>query len=181
MAVNLEELAKSEFWVKKLRNEARVRDTNKDGFVTLSDYHIVIERYKEMGASKEHLKKLEDNHNLLCKALGIVNDSVKLTYDECIANFAKSCANVEEILKIFSTHFEIIDADGNGEISFQEWVNYYKAMGIDVTYARASFDAMDTNSDGVVSKEEFFAFNKEYYVTTEDKLKSSLLHGPLVD
>lgn len=141
----------------------------------------MIERYKELGVSEEHLKKLEHNHDLLCKALGIVDDSVKLTYDECITNFVKNCANVEEVLNIFNTHFEIIDTNENGEISFKEWVDYYKVMGIDTAYARASFDAMDTNGDGVVSKEEFFAFNKEYYVTAEDKLKSSLLHGPLVD
>ena len=179
MAVNLEVLAKNEFWMRKLRTEARVRDTNKDGFVSKADFDIVLQRYKAMGTPEGHLKKLEKNHDLLCAALGIGDDTVQLTYDQCIENFTKCSNQLEEILKIFVTHFEIIDTNEDGKISFQEWVNYHKALGIDTSYAKGSFDAMDTNSDGVVSMEEFFAYSKEFYVTAEDKLMSSLLLGPL--
>ncbi len=126
-AVNLEELAKNDFWQRKLQTEARVRDTTKDGFVSKEDYNLVIRRYKDMNISEEHLKKLEKNHNLLCMALGIVDDSIKLTYDQCIANFVKCSAQVEEFVKIFDTHFEIIDTNENGEISFKEWTDYYNA------------------------------------------------------
>ncbi len=52
-------------------------------------------------------------------------------------------------------------------------------LGIDTVHARASFDAMDANGDSIVSKEEFTAYLKEFYLTAEDKLKSSLLLGPL--
>ena len=54
--------------------------------------------------------------------------------------------------------------------SFNEWADFYKAMGIDTVYARASFDAVDLNGDGIISKEaEFF---------TEDMLKSSIMFRP---
>ncbi len=55
---------------------------------------------------------------------------------------------------MFTAVFETMDSDGNGVISFNEWVDYYTA------YARASFDAMDTDGDGVVSNEEFYEYNK---------------------
>ena len=179
--INLEELAKNEFWLRKLRTESRTRDTNKDGFLSKDDFRLVIERYKEFCVSEAHLKKLEKNYDLLCATLGIADDSVKLTYDQCIDNFTKCGDHLEEIVKTFMTHFEIIDSNEDGKISFEEWVNYYKAMGIDTVHAKPSFEAMNTNKDGVVSMEEFIAFNKEYYFTAEDNLKSSLLHGPLVD
>ena len=54
-----------------------------------------------------------------------------------------------------------------------------KALNIDKAHARASFDAMDTNGDGKISKEEFVAYHVEFYYTAEDKLKSSILYGPL--
>ena len=177
--INLEELAKNEFWLRKLRSWARTRDTNKDGFLSKDDFHLVVERYREMGVSEAHLKKLEKNHNLLCATLGIVDEDVKLTLDQCIDHFTKCGDQLEDVIKIFVTHFEIIDSNEDGKISFEEWVNYYTAMGIDTVHARPSFDAMDTNKDGVISMEEFIAFNKEYYFTAKDNLKSSLLHGPL--
>ena len=176
---NFEELANNEFFMRKLLTEAWVRDVNKDGFITKEDFHVVIQRYKDMGVAEAHLEKLKKNFDILCMVLGIADDSVKLTYDQCIANFLKCGTQLEEICKIFDTHFEIIDTNENGEISFKEWTDYYTAMGIDTKHARASFDTMDTNSDGIISKEEFRAYNIEYYTTAEDKLQSSLLYGPL--
>ena len=58
-------------------------------------------------------------------------------------------------------------------------MDHYKALGADVAYARASFDAMDMDGNGVVSKEEFTAYNIEFFYSTEDKLNSSIMYGPL--
>ena len=57
---------------------------------------------------------------------------------------------------LFADIFDIIDTDGSGEIPLQEWANY-KALGIaNPAYAKASFEVMDTNGDGIVrSREEF--------------------------
>jgi hypothetical protein len=38
---------------------------------------------------------------------------------------------------------------------------------------------MNTSGDGVVSMDEFIQYNKEFFFTTEDTLKSSILYGPL--
>ena len=34
-------------------------DADKDGVITRADYRLVLQRYREMGISDEHLKKLE--------------------------------------------------------------------------------------------------------------------------
>ena len=78
------------------------------------------------------------------------------------------------------SHFEQIDLNGNGEISVQEWQRYNHAMGISSGHARKSFKAMDANGDGVVSFQEFKAYIREFYFSTEDKLRSSILYGPLI-
>lgn len=181
MTVNLEELSKNEFWQRKMRTVMKIRDANKDGLVSRADYRLVIQRYKEMGASEEHLKKLEDYFSAAWKAGGVLDDTTEVTFQEFAVNFRKNAEDKFEPMKIFSTQFEIIDSNGDGEISLKEWVEYYRAMGIDTVHARASFDAMDMNADGVISKEEFAAYVMEFMYTTEDKMKSSLLYGPLVD
>ena len=46
--------------------------------------------------------------------------------------------------------------NADGVITFQEWKAHYYCLGIDQAHARASFDAMDKNGDGKISKEEFW-------------------------
>ena len=175
----MKELQSNEFWKKKMWAAMKVRDTDGDGFITSSDFKLVVQRYKDMGASEEHLGKLQKGFAEMYKASGIADDSTVLTYDQFATNFAKAIESGLEFTKVYTTQFEIIDSDGNGEISFKEWVDYYKALGIDTAQAKASFNAMDTNGDSIVSKEEFVAFNEEFYFTVENKLKSSILYGPL--
>ena len=181
MAVDHEELYKSEFWQRKLRTVDRIRDINKDGFISRADFMILGQRYKDMGSSEQHLKKLDASIEVLCMAIGLTDDSIKRTHEELVETFRKSKTNADDISKIFSSVFEVMDSDGNGVISFKEWTDYYSVTGIDTKYARASFDAMDTNGDGIFSKEEFYAYNKEFYYSTEDKLNSSIMYGPLDD
>ena len=131
-----------------------------------------------MGASEEHLVRLNKIIGNLCNSLGIADGVTKLTFEQCIKKFFESGAKAGDLDSLLMAQFEMMDSDGNGEISFKEWVEYYNCHG-DRHSAKHSFDAMDTNGDGIVSKEEFLAFLNEFYFSVEDKLKSSILYGPL--
>ena len=61
----------------------------------------------------------------------------------------------------------------------KEWELHYRCMGLDPKYAKVSFEAMDTNGDGNVSLEEFTAYHVEFFSSTENKLNSAILFGPL--
>ena len=82
-------------------------------------------------------------------------------------------------IKRFTDMFEIIDEDGDGVISREEWIKYSKAIGITPVHAEASFNAMNADGNKTVSRDEFLAYNHEFFYSTEDKLKSSLLFGPI--
>ena len=174
-----EALAKNPFYMKKLMRECKVRDTSNDGFIARDDFEIIIQRYKDMGYSDQHIKVLSERYEKYMEVLGIADPNAKLTYEQVITNFLKASNHVEVLEKLIDGHFAIIDGNGDGEVSFTEWVDSHKAMGIDTAHAKASFAAMDKNGDGAVSKEEFMAYNKEFYVSTEDTLNSSILFGPL--
>ena len=173
------DLAKNEFYMKKVMRECKVRDTNKDGFISRADFEMVVQRYKDMGFPDKIIKKLSDHYAKFMEVIGIVDSSTKLTYEEVINNFSRSSNNLEALGKLIDGHFDIVDTNEDGKISFKEWTDAYKAMDIDTVHARASFDAMDTNGDGIVSKEEFLAYCLEFYGSTEDKLNSSIIYGPL--
>ncbi len=179
MAVSMNDLQSNEFWKKKFWSALKVRDTDGDGVISAFDFKLILLRYKDMDAPEEHLEKLDLALTEMYKASGIVDDSMVLTYEQFAENFANAVENGRDFVKVFTTQFEIIDSDENGEISFKEWIEYYKAVGIDTIHARPSFEAMDINGDGVVSREEFLAYLKEFYFSVEDKLNSSILYGPL--
>ena len=183
MAVNSaqQRFQKSELWRKKIKRAMELRDANKDGFIQQADFKLIVQRFREMGASEESLKAISTSFERGFKRWGLVNESTALTYDELLENYIREIEKLTEEVggSAYSEMFRVIDIDGNGTISFEEWVSYYKAIGVDPVHARASFDAMDANGDGVVSMEEFVAYNVEFFFSTEDTLNSSIMYGPL--
>ena len=177
--MDFEILCNNDFWKKKLRKAFENQDVDKDGFISRADYDLIISRYKEMGASERCTTKLQDTWEKMYKLWGITDHTVKFSIDEMIVIHGKVLQLVSKHTNMFDEMFDSIDMNGNGEISFTEWDAHYKSMTIPSEHARASFDAMDTNRDGIVSKQEFYDYHIEFFLTTEDKLNSSILFGPL--
>ena len=150
-----------------------MRDLDKDGWITRNDFKLVIQRYKELGASQEHLDKLSSLLLGSLDKMGLTDDSKNFSYQE----FEEMWAKIPITDAAGMQMFRIIDSNNDGKISFKEWQDYYTCVDIDLKYARASFDAMDTDHDGIVSQEEFKASFHEYFYSTEDKLQSSLMYG----
>ena len=80
---------------------------------------------------------------------------------------------------ILSEIFACLDANGDGFISLKEWRVHNSAMGISPEHAKNSFHAMDADGDGKVKRKEFVEYHLEYYNSTENKLNSAILYGPL--
>ena len=61
----------------------------------------------------------------------------------------------------------------NGNITIEHTVS------IPVEHAKASFEAMDANHYGKISMQEFIDYHTEFFFSSEDKLNSSVLYGPV--
>ena len=180
MATDFSKLRESEFWNKKIDRMIQVRDTDKSGDISRADFVLIVERYKKLGTcTPKHLEMLAKTQSDALDRLHLTDESVRLSYDELkekvIEDLTKS-GNYESILEAM---FHNLDMNEDGVISLEEWTVHYQCMGIDTAHARASFDAMDQNGDGRISMEEFVDFHYEYHFTTENKLGSAILYGPL--
>ena len=80
-----------------------------------------------------------------------------------------------------SEFFDVVDTNGNGVISLQEFTVYFKCMGIAEEHAKASFDAIDTDNDGFITRDEFVAAGSEFFNGVDPSHPGTMFLGPLVD
>ena len=183
VAVDFSALWQNQFWKKKFRKAVLVRDTNKDGCISRADFELMVDHCKKLDSSTpKHLDKFTQYVQMFCTSFGLVDESVKLSYNEFEEKwmgFIKEWVEKGTIDNFFESMFHMQDINEDGFISFEEWTAHYQISGIDTAHARASFDAMDTNHDGKISEDEFVKYHMEYFFSTENKLNSAILCGPL--
>lgn len=169
-----------EFHKKKIRQYAKVRDTNKEGFVTRHDYDLVLKRFEELGAPEQHLKFTKKFFDTLCDAVGLSDHTRKLSYEEFAEIYVTQVGIIaKDTIAYLNSIFDIVDANGDGEISIEEWETSMKALGFNTAHAQATFAAMDSNGDKMVQRDEFADYHYEFFFSTRDTMNSSILFGPI--
>ena len=180
---NITELQNNEFWKKKFCKAVTTRDITKSGNISRRDYEIIVERYKKFNTTRhdkwEKLSKIFLEH---CDNIGLSDPSEELSYEEfeeCWLRGMSMTTSLQNAKASFKEMFVSLDIDDNGFITFNEWNNHYMALGIPVMHAKISFDAMDVDKDGKITKDEFVKYHAEFFFSTENKLNSAILFGPL--
>ena len=75
--------------------------------------------------------------------------------------------------------FDVIDTDGDGIISYNEWVAYFESIAADVKHARTCFDALDKNKDDEINRSEFVDATINFIRSTDENHPSRFLYGPV--
>ena len=77
----------------------------------------------------------------------------------------------ESFKELLMTYFDAFDSDNNGYLSPDEWFRMMKLLRYPdpEKHAKASFDVVDLNKDGKISREEYLAINMEYWLTGENQ------------
>ena len=79
----------------------------------------------------------------------------------------------------FKGMFKCLDVNDDNFIDLAEWKFHNAAVGISPEHAEASFKAIDRDGDGKITEDEFVNYHFEYFYSTENKLNSAILFGPL--
>ncbi len=79
--------------------------------------------------------------------------------------------------------FDVIDTNGDGHISVEEFKVYLKVVAPDVTEdeAKHAFDVIDADKNGKISWEEFLAAVEEFFCGVEETELAAAFMGKLVD
>ncbi len=173
------QLLDSPFWNKKLDVALRIRDADKDGMITRSDFEAPVKLFSEIeGIKKDKVDAYRRHIEELCEMHGLTDPFKGLSYNEAKRATAKLADDPNKI-EMFTFMFNLLDMNQDGNISFDDWQICYRCIGANTAFAKASFEAMDTDGDGSVSLDEFRAYHCEFFFSTENTLNSGILYGPL--
>ena len=79
---NIAELGNSEFWKRKFHQRTLMRHVNKSGTLSRSDFEAMVEGFRKIHGNSEKVKRHSEQLFRHCDKIGLVDDSVEMTYEE---------------------------------------------------------------------------------------------------
>lgn len=145
-----------------------VLDTDGDKSVTWSDYQRLVDRYLSsygLEASAPRARAIQAAYESLWHKLVQATEEEPLDRDRFVAAMHaasedRTRSNAAEA--VAEAVFDLLDADGDGRISEQEFLVYANALGAREEDARKRFAHVDTDGDGDISREEFVLSARQY-------------------
>jgi len=134
-------------------------DADHDGFLTENDYNVLADRYIKLGKINEVTGK-----QIRRKLVGIFEiffavpaKDGPITSDR-FADAVLDRGQEQIILtasQFFGYYFDLIDVNGDGEVSRKEFEVFAKCFQLSEEAADISFNAYDSDQDGKISYDEF--------------------------
>ena len=88
-------------------------------------------------------------------------------------------ARYEAEVEAITDHlFTVFDTDEDGEIGPDEFADFYGVYGLGANLARTIFVELDTNGDGIISREELLEIGRQFYRSDDPRSAGNMLFGP---
>jgi Ca2+-binding EF-hand superfamily protein len=179
----------TEFQKRKIANLFAVHDLNHDGALERSDYVEYTRRF----AGKRGLGPGSSQYDeLLAQFLGFWgmleqladnNQDKRVTQREwfaCFDQLLSSPDSAEQLRPIGEAVFRMLDRNGDGRVTLEEYTWLYSSGGLDPTLAADSFKKLDTDHDGRITTTELSARLLEFFMSDSPNAPGTWLFGPVV-
>lgn len=180
----------TKFQISKYRHMFNVFDTNSDGSFEQDDTMQVVAKMAELrGISRDSAsyKKLHGDYESWWQMLGQQLDADhdgRVTEDEFVTfwvNFADQAQAGNEALAFLliasgEMNFDLLDSDGDGAISLEEYTHWLKAQNVDTDY-EACFKTLDLDSNGSLNRSEAGKLLRNFILSDDPTAPGTLLYG----
>lgn len=174
----------------KMKTAFAYHDVNGDGYITEGDFVLWAKQMEKLfpNMSKEQKKTLEVKQKRVWgdlldgKGKGPDYKVTESMYIEKFFNIVNKEGAEDKMRKEWRDVFEVMDLNQNGVISKKEHRLFFEAReNIDPNGATVAFSAIDQDSDGRITCDEYVNAGLEFYFNFADETKPSKhFFGPLV-
>ena len=177
------------YHLRKMRTRVARLDVDKDGVVSRKDFELMSERMCEYSNLSEAQAKRVRAGFLKVADLVHLKEGVQFPVGEYAPKLSGTLLSKQPeerrpmILNVYSPVFDVIDTNGDGHISMEEFKVYLKVVAPDVSEEEAehAFNTIDTNLDGKISREEFHDAAEDFFFGVEETEVSRVFWGKLID
>jgi len=75
--------------------------------------------------------------------------------------------------------FDTFDTNQDGCIQVGEYINFFHILGIGEEFAKRAFEGLDSDHDGLLSRDEFVSAGLDFFYLEEPSHPADLFFGPL--
>ena len=172
-------------WVKRVGELFHVSDVNKNGYLQLEDYEIVITNLTRL-TNNERPALIEKAREVVLEmtdSLGL-KKGVKLNKEQYLDAMAamgvEQGAKVKQgeasiTTKLNNAVFDVVDVNRDGTVSLSEYKLVFKAFNIDEASAAEGYAVLDRNKDGKVSRQEFNDTETNFWWSLDDPKSKGIM------
>lgn len=178
----------SDLQTKKLTRYFQVYDIDDDGRIDAADFdrivhNVMILHWAEEGS--EVTEALRDAYSRFWDGLRSAADGDGdggVTLDEWLAYWQITLDDdglyEAEVHELTDRLFRVFDLDEDGTIGAAEFMDFFGVFGLPVDLAESVFVELDSNGDGVVSRDELLKVARDFYRSDDLEAPGNLLFGP---
>ena len=178
-----------EYHMCKLRTHYKLIDKHNTGYISHEGFRQMAEKLKGFARMLQH----EEKALAVDAAFLAVSDVLKLKegVNYAIEDLVKSsCQTILSMSKkdartitdnVHNAIFDVADANEDGFISLQEYKVYFHILGHDISDEEItqSFNAIDSNKDEKISREEFLEAAFDYFINVDESEVAKVFLGHL--
>ncbi|AOY84314.1 MAG: hypothetical protein F6K63_22160 [Moorea sp. SIO1G6] len=177
----------TELQTKKWTRLFHVYDANGNNVVEENDFEVIFQNVAEArnltpgspSYEQLHAKLIEDWEHLQKDADKNNDGKVELAeWLEHGDHRINSPDMYQTVIDLANQIFELLDLNGNGVITLEEYKTFYKSWRLPEELAPEIFPKLDLSGNGSISKDEFVELVRQFHHSDDPDAPGNFLFGP---